>query len=72
MTSFPNKILFKTDDSIAEFLEEVLGSKIDKKKGVSALYKYTKANYKLGMITEFSLKNIESLYKGDLIKIVKF
>ena len=66
MTEFPNKILFKSDDTEAILVEEIKSKNI---KEPVAKYKYVKAKEFLGDEIVLGLKQITKLFESKLIYI---
>ncbi len=66
VTSFPEKILFKTDDNEA-VLQRVVT--IDRKtKDNMAVYKYTKSHTKMGLEFPVKMDYINNLLNNDFIE----
>ena len=67
MTTFPKHIYFVSDDTEAEFVNEIVGA--DKKvKERIANYQYTKARVNNHQIFSMFLSQIDNLHKSGLIK----
>lgn len=64
MTEFPKTIQFISDDTEAEFVSEILNSKLKER---VANYKYTKAKANNGLTFSMFLSQINGLYKDKLI-----
>lgn len=66
MKEFPSWILFKSDSSEVEFVNEITDAK---NKDRYANYKFTKSNNNLGKVFPLGIKQIANLFDADLIKI---
>lgn len=66
MINFPKHITFKSDESQAEFVNEITDAK---NKDRYANYKFTKSHTNLGKIFPLGIKQLENLYNSQLIKI---
>jgi len=66
MKDFPAWILFKSDESECEFVEEITDKKL---KDRIANYKFTKSNNNLNKVFPLGIKQISNLFDADLIKI---
>lgn len=64
MDKFPQKLFFLSDDTEAEFVNEIVGAKIKER---MANYKYTKARVNKGMVFTMFLSQISNLLNDKLI-----
>jgi hypothetical protein len=64
MESFPNKIVFLSDSTEAEFVNEIIGAKVKER---IANYVYTKSITNLDMVFSMFLNQIDNLHKSGLI-----